>query len=55
MRKVQGKERLYVRHIAEQLGLEGAFIPRTYIEQIQLEKLVNEVMVWILYDNSYFT
>ncbi|XP_042454885.1 inorganic pyrophosphatase TTM2-like isoform X2 [Zingiber officinale] len=42
--QVQGKERLYVRHIAEQLGLEGAFIPRTYIEQIQLEKLVNEVM-----------
>lgn len=43
--KVQGKERLYVKHIAEQLGLEGAFIPRTYIEQIQLEKLVNDVMV----------
>ncbi|XP_042454877.1 inorganic pyrophosphatase TTM2-like isoform X2 [Zingiber officinale] len=42
--QVQGKERLYVRHIAEQLGLESAFVPRTYIEQIQLEKLVNEVM-----------
>ncbi|XP_042402328.1 inorganic pyrophosphatase TTM1-like isoform X1 [Zingiber officinale] len=42
--QVQGKERLYVKHIAEQLGLEGAFIPRTYIEQIQLEKLVNDVM-----------
>ncbi|URE46244.1 CYTH domain [Musa troglodytarum] len=44
MRKVQGKERLFVRYIAEQLGLEGSFIPRTYIEQIQLEKLVNEVL-----------
>ncbi|KAE8690915.1 F-box/FBD/LRR-repeat protein [Hibiscus syriacus] len=27
-----------------QLGLEGSYIPRTYIEQIRLEKLVNEVM-----------
>ncbi|THU54258.1 hypothetical protein C4D60_Mb10t23150 [Musa balbisiana] len=42
--QVQGKERLFVGYIAEQLGLEGSFIPRTYIEQIQLEKLVNEVM-----------
>ncbi|XP_064942048.1 inorganic pyrophosphatase TTM2-like isoform X2 [Musa acuminata AAA Group] len=42
--QVQGKERPFVRYIAEQLGLEGSFIPRTYIEQIQLEKLVNEVM-----------
>ncbi|URE46243.1 CYTH domain [Musa troglodytarum] len=42
--QVQGKERLFVRYIAEQLGLEGSFIPRTYIEQIQLEKLVNEVL-----------
>nr|XP_009410716.1 PREDICTED: uridine-cytidine kinase C [Musa acuminata subsp. malaccensis] len=42
--QVQGKERLLVGQVAEQLGLEGAYIPRTYIEQIQLEKLVNEVM-----------
>ncbi|KAJ8460920.1 hypothetical protein OPV22_033846 [Ensete ventricosum] len=42
--QVQGKERLLVRQVAEQLGLEGSYIPRTYIEQIQLEKLVNEVM-----------
>lgn len=42
--QVQGRDRLLVRSIAEQLGLEGSYIPRTYIEQIQLEKLVNEVM-----------
>ncbi len=43
--KVQGKDRLVVKSVAEQLGLEGSYVPRTYIEQIQLEKLVNEVMV----------
>ncbi|CAI0405157.1 unnamed protein product [Linum tenue] len=42
--QVQGRDRLVVRCIAEQLGLEGSYIPRTYIEQIQLEKLVDEVM-----------
>ncbi|XP_043699620.1 inorganic pyrophosphatase TTM2-like isoform X2 [Telopea speciosissima] len=42
--QVQGRDRLYVKFIAEQLGLEGSYVPRTYIEQIQLEKLVNEVM-----------
>ncbi|KAL3644614.1 Inorganic pyrophosphatase ttm2 [Castilleja foliolosa] len=42
--QVQGKDRLVVKHVAEQLGLEGSYCPRTYIEQIQLEKLVNEVM-----------
>ncbi|XP_015894264.3 inorganic pyrophosphatase TTM2 [Ziziphus jujuba] len=42
--QVQGKDRLVVRCVAEQLGLESSYIPRTYIEQIQLEKLVNEVM-----------
>ncbi|OAY69550.1 Uridine-cytidine kinase C [Ananas comosus] len=42
--QVQGRDRLYVKYIAEQLGLEGSYIPRTYIEQIQLEKLVNDVM-----------
>lgn len=45
---MQGRDRLSVKHVAEQLGLEGSYIPRTYIEQIQLEKLVNEVMVWLL-------
>ncbi|KAK8699596.1 hypothetical protein V6N13_115679 [Hibiscus sabdariffa] len=42
--QVQGRDRSVVKCVAEQLGLEGFYIPRTYIEQIQLEKLVNEVM-----------
>ncbi|XP_023530575.1 uridine-cytidine kinase C isoform X1 [Cucurbita pepo subsp. pepo] len=42
--QVQGKDRVHVKHIAAQLGLDGSYIPRTYIEQIQLEKLVNDVM-----------
>ncbi|XP_010936720.1 inorganic pyrophosphatase TTM2 [Elaeis guineensis] len=42
--QVQGRDRLFVKYVAEQLGLDGSYIPRTYIEQIQLEKLVNEVM-----------
>ncbi|KAM6569401.1 hypothetical protein CsatB_017386 [Cannabis sativa] len=42
--QVQGKDRLYVKFVAEQLGLDGTYVPRTYIEQIQLEKLVNDVM-----------
>lgn len=43
--KVQGRDRLYVKYVAEQLGLDGSYVPRTYIEQIQLEKLINDVMV----------
>lgn len=42
---MQGKDRVHVKCVAEQLGLDGSYIPRTYIEQIQLEKLVNDVMV----------
>ncbi|XP_028069224.1 inorganic pyrophosphatase TTM2-like isoform X1 [Camellia sinensis] len=42
--QVQGKDRLLVKYVAEQLELEGSYVPRTYIEQIQLEKLVDEVM-----------
>ncbi|KAG2667200.1 hypothetical protein I3760_15G101100 [Carya illinoinensis] len=42
--QVQGRDRLHVRYLAEQLGLDGSYVPRTYIEQIQLEKLVNDVM-----------
>ncbi|KAM3328231.1 inorganic pyrophosphatase TTM2 isoform X1 [Capsicum galapagoense] len=42
--QVQGRDRLVVKSVADQLGLEGSYTPRTYIEQIQLEKLVNEVM-----------
>ncbi|XP_057448002.1 inorganic pyrophosphatase TTM2 isoform X2 [Lotus japonicus] len=42
--QVQGRDRLSVQNVGQLLGLEGSYIPRTYIEQIQLEKLVNEVM-----------
>ncbi|KAI8005110.1 Inorganic pyrophosphatase TTM1 [Camellia lanceoleosa] len=42
--RVQGKDRLIVKCVAEQLELEGSYVPHTYIEQIQLEKLVDEVM-----------
>ncbi|KAL1556606.1 Inorganic pyrophosphatase ttm2 [Salvia divinorum] len=42
--QVQGRDRLIVKCVADQLGLNGSYVPRTYIEQIQLEKLVNEVM-----------
>jgi hypothetical protein len=39
-KQVQGRDRLVVTYIAQQLGLEDSYVPRTYIEQIQLEKLV---------------
>ncbi|CAI9754117.1 unnamed protein product [Fraxinus pennsylvanica] len=42
--QVQGRDRLYVKYVAEQLNLDGSYLPRTYIEQIQLEKLINDVM-----------
>ncbi|CAA0815319.1 Phosphoribulokinase / Uridine kinase family [Striga hermonthica] len=42
--QVQGRDRLYVKFIAGELGLDGSYVPRTYIEQIQLEKLINDVM-----------
>lgn len=42
--QIQGKERTIVRDVAKQLELDGSYIPRTYIEQIQLEKLLKEVM-----------
>ncbi|CAH8390147.1 unnamed protein product [Eruca vesicaria subsp. sativa] len=41
--QVQGKDRQTVHNTASQLGLDGSFIPRTYIEQIQLEKLINDM------------
>lgn len=50
--KVQGRDRSVVKYVAEQLGLDGSYIPRTYIEQIQLEKLVNEVMVCMVRTSS---
>ncbi|KAJ7978800.1 Uridine-cytidine kinase C [Quillaja saponaria] len=42
--QVQGRDRNCVKFVAEQLGLDGSYLPRTYIEQIQLEKLVNDVV-----------
>ncbi|XP_019439061.1 PREDICTED: uridine-cytidine kinase C isoform X1 [Lupinus angustifolius] len=42
--QVQGRDRNYVKLVAEKLGLDGSYVSRTYIEQIQLEKLVNDVM-----------
>ncbi|KAL6556225.1 Inorganic pyrophosphatase ttm1 [Orobanche gracilis] len=42
--QVQGRDRSYVKYIADQLGLEGSYVSHTYIEQIQLEKLLNDVM-----------
>jgi len=44
-KQVQGRDRLVLKYIGQQLGLDGSYIPRTYIEQIQIEKLVDEVMV----------
>lgn len=37
--QVQGKERELVGRIGTELGLDGTYIPRSYIEQVQLEKL----------------
>lgn len=50
---MQGRDRLYVKYIAEQLDLDGTYVPRTYIEQIQLEKAVNDVMVCCFIPNFY--
>jgi hypothetical protein len=35
--KVQGRDRLYVKSLAEVLGLDDYYISRTIIEQIQVE------------------
>uniref|UniRef100_M4CV71 Phosphoribulokinase/uridine kinase domain-containing protein n=1 Tax=Brassica campestris TaxID=3711 RepID=M4CV71_BRACM len=42
--QVQGRDRSFVENVANELGLEGSYCPHTYIEQIQLERLVNDVM-----------
>jgi uridine kinase len=39
---VQGRDRLLVQEIGKKLGLEGTYVPRSYIEQMQLEKLTKE-------------
>ncbi|CAI5469573.1 unnamed protein product [Closterium sp. Yama58-4] len=41
--QVQGKDRKRVREIATQLGMEGRYSPRLYIEEIQLHNLTEEV------------
>ncbi|CAI6009991.1 unnamed protein product [Closterium sp. NIES-65] len=41
--QVQGKDRKRVRDIAGQLGMEGRYSPRLYIEEIQLHNLTEEV------------
>lgn len=42
--QVQGKERAVVAEAAKTLGLDGSYIPHSYIEQIQLEKLISGLM-----------
>lgn len=42
--QIQGKDRRLVAEAGKNLGLEGSYIPHSYIEQIQLEKLTSEVM-----------
>ncbi|KAJ7562757.1 hypothetical protein O6H91_03G083200 [Diphasiastrum complanatum] len=41
--QVQGKDRSLVAEIAKKVGLDGSYVPHSYIEQIQLEKLTAEV------------
>lgn len=43
--QVQGKDRSLVAEVARKLGLDGSYVPNSYIEQIQLEKLTTEVML----------
>ena len=42
--QVQGKDRARVADIANKLGLDGSYVPHSYIEQIKLEKLTGEGM-----------
>eukprot|EP00252_Welwitschia_mirabilis_P000925 TRINITY_DN10918_c0_g1_i1.p1 TRINITY_DN10918_c0_g1~~TRINITY_DN10918_c0_g1_i1.p1 ORF type:complete len:469 (+),score=90.60 TRINITY_DN10918_c0_g1_i1:1029-2435(+) len=41
--QVQGKDRTLVKEVGTKLGLDGSYIPHSYIEQIQLEKLTAKV------------
>ncbi|CAD7703496.1 unnamed protein product [Ostreobium quekettii] len=41
--QVQGKDRAKVAQAGRDLGLEGSYIARSYIEQVQLEKLTSEL------------
>eukprot|EP00250_Pteridium_aquilinum_P020162 c24728_g1_i4 orf=666-2147(+) len=42
--QVHGKDRTLVAEAAKSMGLEGSYIPHSYIEQIQLEKLISGLM-----------
>ncbi|KAI5073488.1 hypothetical protein GOP47_0011501 [Adiantum capillus-veneris] len=42
--QVQGKDRAVVAEAAKTMGLDGSYIPHSYIEQIQLEKLISGLM-----------
>jgi len=46
--QVQGKNRAEVERLGEKLGLEGSYIPRSYIEQVQLEKLTQEFQTGLM-------
>eukprot|EP00884_Botryococcus_braunii_P008179 jgi/Botrbrau1/17362/Bobra.0015s0103.1 len=39
--QIQGKDRKLVADVGRKLGLEGTYIARSYIEQVQLEKLIS--------------
>lgn len=41
--QLQGKDRDRLAEVGRELGLEGHYLPRSYIEQVQLEKLTNEL------------
>ncbi|GMH38094.1 hypothetical protein BSKO_05978 [Bryopsis sp. KO-2023] len=41
--QLQGKDRDKLAAVGRELGLEGHYLPRSYIEQVQLEKLTNEL------------
>lgn len=43
--QVQGKDRVRVAEVASKLGLDGSYVPYSYIEQIELEKLTAEVLI----------
>ncbi|KAH7441692.1 hypothetical protein KP509_03G049200 [Ceratopteris richardii] len=42
--QVQGKDRILVAEAGKALGLDGSYIPHSYIDQIQREKLISGLM-----------
>ena len=43
--QIQGKDRQLVAEAGKSLGLDGSYIPHSYIEQIQREKLISGLVV----------